>query len=194
MGELKLPQKYTFQEYLAIDEKSDLRYEYINGEIRGMAGSSINHNTISLNVCFGIRSKLSDKGSKCKTLASDVRVQISPESIYYYPDVVLSCEKTKPHQKSLSEPILIAEVLSESTNSKDMGEKLFHYLQINSLQYYLIISQNKLSIHLYERTHLGWGVKFYTTENEVINFDKIGISLSLTEIYSAVEWDTVNEP
>ncbi len=186
----KIKPIYSFQEYIDIDERSELRYEYINGEIFAMAGSSIAHNRISRNLCFDIYTKLKSKGKDCEPFMSDIRVQISSENIYYYPDVVVSCEERNDTQKYLNEPILIAEVLSESTASKDTSEKLFNYLQINSLLYYIIIHQDKIAIQLYEKREDEdtWLLHLYTRLTDEIVLDKMEMVIQVADIYEGVNW------
>ncbi len=190
MGELKLNPKYTFKEYLEIDENSELRYEYCNGELFAMAGSTLNHNRISINLCLQIETQLSAKGSPCEPFMSDARVQIFRQNKYYYPDVVVSCEEMSvERQKFLVAPILIAEVLSETTANKDMNDKMLDYFQLPSLQYYLVISQSNVIVHLYERNDVSWGVKLFTQKEEVIHLPKLSISLKVSDLYKKVVWE-----
>lgn len=194
MGIIKPKQKYTFEEYLEIDKKSEFRYEFRNGEIFAMAGSSGNHNSISGNLFSDLLIKMRAKGAKCKAYISDMRVQILSKNSYYYPDVVVSCnEEIRNSPQFLQHPIFIAEVLSDSTANKDRSEKLLNYLQIPSLQYYLIISQDEIAIHLYERTDIGWGVKFFTEITEIIPLIKMDVFISVKDLYEEVYWEENQE-
>lgn len=180
---------YSFDEYLKIDENSELRYEFIHGEIVAMAGSSIAHNRISRNLCFDIHTKLKRKGKNCEPFMSDIRVKIFGENIYYYPDVVVSCEELDNNQKYLSSPIFIAEVLSESTANKDTSEKLFNYLQINSLCYYMVIAQDRVAIQLYERKEDGWLLHLFSQLTDEVILTQMDIQLSVSDLYQGINWE-----
>lgn len=191
MGELKL--KYpnagkSYEEYLQIDESSELRSEYVYGEIFAMAGASMNHNQFAGNLFFLFRLGL--KNSKCRTYMSDMRLEIQYEAIYYYPDVILTCSETDlSNKKSVSNPILLVEVLSKSTADKDLHDKLQHYLKIPSLQYYMVVAQDEVSILLYERTSLGWGIRIFTNENDTVDLPLIGMNLAVNDIFEGAIWE-----
>lgn len=192
MGEPKSIETYTFEEYLKIDEASESRYEYVHGQIFSMAGSSKNHNRISRNLLVDIHTKLKGKKKKCDTFMSDVRLEIENFKLYYYPDVLVSCnENDWEDEKAVTSPILVAEVLSTSTAAKDTSEKLIAYLQIPTLQYYLVISQEKVEIAFYERTEHGWVVRFFTEIRAVIALAKLDIDILLADIYSGVIWEDI---
>lgn len=190
MPEPKVTRKYTIEEYLEIDEKSELRCEYRNGEIFTMAGASGNHIRISQNLNFQLASKFESKGSNCESFGSDMRVHIFRQNAYYYPDVVVSCQEVEnENPKFLTAPVLIAEVLSDSTAAKDMTEKMLDYFQLPSLQYYLLISQDTITIYLHERTDIGWGVRLFTDIKDEIFLAKMDISILVKEIYKRVYWE-----
>ena len=185
MGEPNIKHYYTFEEYFAIEEASELRYEYSRGQIFAMAGASLNHVRIAVRLSSTLLTGL--KGKKCDTFMSDARLDMAMFQRYYYPDVMVSCsEQDTKNGKMVKEPSLIAEVLSESTAAKDTREKLIAYLQIPSLQYYLIISQDNIEITLYERTETGWSVRFFTYENDVIALPKLEIQLAVKDIYEGI--------
>ncbi len=190
MGIPKLAHYYTFQEYLAIDESSELRNEYHDGSIIAMAGSSKNHNIISGNTFSDLLIKLRGKGKKCTPFISDIRVQILSKNHYYYPDVVVSCDEADAkNQKWVSSPTLVVEVLSDSTATKDMSTKLLSYFQLPSLEYYMLIAQDAVTIHLYEKTAAGWEVKLFTDKANEILLPKMDISLFVKDLYEEVSWE-----
>lgn len=190
MGELKLDQKYSYAEYLAIDEASEIRYEFLHGEIVAMAGSSKKHNEISGNLFALLRLQAKRKGNQCKTFMSDVRLEIKAKDVYYYPDVLLSCsESDLANEKAVKEPFLIVEVLSESTANKDKSEKLIRYLQIPSLNYYLIIAQDSPEVYLYERIEENWMLRFFTELSQEIYLPKMDVTLLMTDIYEGLVFE-----
>ncbi len=183
------PHYYSYEEYVAIDEASESRYEYLHGGIFAMAGSSLDHNSIALSLASELRSKLKAKGGKCKPFMSDARLQIEFCKRYYYPDVVVSCsEADLASKKEIKEPTLIAEVLSESTEGKDTREKLMAYLQLESLEYYLILAQDKIEITLYEKTEIGWVLHFFTKDSDIIQLKKMDISLAVKDLYEGISF------
>lgn len=185
MGEPNIKHYYTFEEYFAIEESSDIRYEYSRGQIFAMAGASLNHVRIGVRLSSSLLMGL--KGKKCDTFMSDARLDVAMFQRYYYPDVMVSCsEQDAKNGKMVKEPSLIAEILSESTAAKDTREKLITYLQIPSLQYYLIVSQDNIEITLYERTETDWRVRFFTNESDVIFLAKMDIYLALKDIYEGI--------
>ncbi|NEO31398.1 MAG: Uma2 family endonuclease [Symploca sp. SIO3C6] len=144
------PQKMTIEEYLEWEPRQEIRYEYVNGEVFAMTGGTIPHNDIALNLYRALYPHLRSKG--CRANVSDVKVQVGSQSIYYYPDLIVSCDPTDlSARKFIQNPKLIAEVLSPSTSAKDRSEKFTYYLKIPSLQEYILIDSEKVSVELYSR-------------------------------------------
>lgn len=115
------PPKMTIEEYLEWEPQQDIRYEYVNGEIFAMTGGTIPQNDIVLNLYRALYPHLRSRG--CRVNVSDVKVQVSPKSIYYYPDVIVSCDPQDLNaRKFIQKPKLIAEVLSPGTSAKDRGK------------------------------------------------------------------------
>lgn len=190
MGILKLAHHYTPAEYFSIDESSEFRYQYIDGEIFAMAGGSMNHNELSGNLYTLLRSGIKQAGKKCKTFMSDIRLYIGGRNIYYYPDVMVTCSETDIKEgRNAQEAILVAEVLSDSTKSYDLSDKLFNYMQVPSLQYYLIIEQDKVGIYFYERTEKGWLVQTFDKPEQEIALPLLSLSISVQAIYENIVWE-----
>ncbi len=144
------PPKMTIAEYVEWEAMQDLRYEYVNGEVFAMTGGTIPHNDIALNFYTALRPHLRDRG--CPVNVADVKVQVSPNSPDYYPDVIVSCDSQDLNaRKLIQNPTIIAEVLSPGTNAKDRGEKFINYLKIPTLQEYLLIDSEKISVERYCR-------------------------------------------
>lgn len=194
MGELKLIQKYTVAEYLAIDDESESRYEYADGELYAMAGSSMNHNEISGNFFSHLRAGIKKGQKPCKTFMSDIRLYIQNSNRYYYPDVILTCDKNDlDNGKNAEKPLLIIEVMSESTQNKDLGEKLFAYMQIPSLHYYLVVAQAEVFILFYERREDGWYVNAYNDVNATISLPLLETQITIQDIYEGIQWKNTEE-
>ena len=132
------PQKMTAAEYLEWELRQELRYEYCNGEVFAMAGGTKNHDKIA----FNLRRMLSDvvEANGCDITGSDVKVLVNKGMSYRYPDLVVSCDERDKNNETFYEfPQLIVEVLSSSTESVDRVEKFKEYIQIPTLEEYLLI-------------------------------------------------------
>jgi Uma2 family endonuclease len=179
------PAKITIEEYLAWDPQQDLRYEYVNSEVLAMTGDTIPHNHIALNFYTALRPHL--RGKCCRVNVSDVKVQVSPQSPYYYPDIVVSCDPQDINaRKFIQNPTIIGEVLSPGTSSKDRGEKFSNYLQIPPLQEYLLIDSEKISVERYCRGEGRiWLYQPYT-EGDLITLSSIDFELDINLLYGDI--------
>lgn len=178
---------YNVAEYFEIADTSENKYEYFFGEIVAMAGGSLSHNTITLNLVFALRTQL--KGKNCNTYSADVRVEIVKDQMYVYPDVVLTCDKEDlAAENLLKNPALIVEVLSKSTAAFDVNEKLIYYMKLPSLQYYLTVAQQKCSILLHTKQIEGWTTHLYENLTDLISLPALGLTLSVAEIYDKINF------
>lgn len=182
------PPKITIEEYLAWEPQQDLRYEYVNGEVFAMTGGTIPHNDIALNFYTALRPHLRAKG--CRVNVSDVKVQVSPQSPYYYPDIVVSCDSQDINaRKFIQNPTIIGEVLSPGTSSKDRGEKFANYLQIPTLQEYLLIDSEKISVERYCRGEGRMWLYYPYTAGDVITLSSIEFELDIALLYENVAFE-----
>jgi Uma2 family endonuclease len=147
------PQTYlTPEEYLTIERQAPDKSEYVDGVMYAMSGASFKHNVIVANVVAELVQQL--KGRPCRALPSDIKVRMPDSRKFFYPDVSVVCGEPQFHDERsdvLLNPTLIVEVLSESTAAFDRGEKFQAYQQLDSLQEYLLISQDKIFIEQYVR-------------------------------------------
>lgn len=134
----------TPAEYLAIDRKAEFKSEYFAGEMFAMSGASFKHNQVVANLIAETAARL--KGGPCQIVPSDLRLSVSPTGLYTYPDAMVVCgepEFIDDHFDTLINPTVIFEVLSDSTESYDRGAKFRHYRSLDSLQAYVLISQDR---------------------------------------------------
>ena len=139
MSALTKRKKYTPEEYLALEEKAEFRSEYENGGIVAMAGGSLNHARIisSIDRLFGNKLK-----SGCESVTTGVKVRVESYRKFYYPDVMVICGAPDFYQKrndTITNPVLIVEVLSDSTEAKDRGKKFAAYQTLETLQEYILV-------------------------------------------------------
>ncbi|MBE9206386.1 Uma2 family endonuclease [Nostoc sp. LEGE 06077] len=186
------PQKMTIEEYLVWEPQQELRYEYVNGEVFAMTGGTIPHNDIALNFYRTLYPHLRARG--CRINVSDVKVQFDAKSIYYYPDVIVSCDSQDLNaRKFIQNPTIIAEVLSPGTSSKDRGEKFTNYLTIPSLQEYLLIDSEKISVERYSRGEGRMWLYYPYTEGDMITLSSIEFELVIALLYEGVVFAPVEE-
>ena len=175
------------KDYLAGELISEFKHELIDGEVYAMAGASINHERIAANIARKIGNHLED--SPCETLGSDMKVNAA--SNFYYPDVIVDCEFDEATPYFTKTPKIIVEVLSKSTRRTDETIKRIAYLNIPSLQEYVLIEQDIVDVEVVRRTE-GWLSRHYFMGDDV-TFESIGLTLSVEEIYHRVNNEDVIE-
>ncbi|WP_373514568.1 Uma2 family endonuclease [Persicitalea sp.] len=183
-------QKYfTPEEYLELERAADYKSEYYQGEIFAMAGASRNHNRITENLSGEIYIFL--KGKSCSAYSSDLRTHIPANGLYTYPDVLVVCEKEEyldEEVDTLLNPIIIVEVLSESTGGYDRGEKFQLYRSIPSLEEYVLIDSRRVAVEVFRKGEQEfWSLmsEAYDLESS-IELASIGLTLPLSDIYDQV--------
>jgi len=172
----------TEEEYLQGELLTDIRHEYIDGQIYAMAGASTKHNLISKNVLFGLEQSLRKQNSPCDVFSSDMKVKIRDKiTNYFYPDVMLVCEKNTDNDYFQNSPLIIFEVISDTTRKTDLVTKKLYYFNLPSLQEYVVIEQDIYQVIVFRKDE-GWKSSFYFPGDE-IKFDSINITLSVEDMY-----------
>ena len=181
----------TPEEYITAERKATLKSEYLSGEIVAMSGASDAHNLITMNVSVGLYNQLVEQG--CRVYASDMRVGIGAGVSYFYPDVTVVCNEPRFEDDAfdtLINPQIIFEGHSTSTESYDRGEKFARYRQLESLQEYILISQDQVRVEHYLRQGQQWILSEFTALENVLPLVSIGAELALNQIYRFVEFET----
>ncbi len=178
----------TAQEYLEMEATSLDKHEFYQGKVFAMSGASIPHNIISRNLMLGLGNKLKGKG--CMPFGSDLRIHIPTNSLYTYPDLSIICgdiEKTNDKFDTVTNPIVIIEILSESTRDYDRGTKFKLYRDIPSLKEYLLVDSESVSIEHYAiNTDGKWQLNEYRTLEDEMILHNVSITLDVKEIYQDV--------
>jgi Uma2 family endonuclease len=144
------PCQMSVEAYLDWEPQQEIRYEYINGEVYAMTGGTIPHNDIAINLLSAVLPQIRAQG--CRVNMADVKLQVDASGLYYYPDLIVSCDSRDLNaHKFIQFPKLIVEVLSPGTAEKDRGDKFRDYQCIPSLQEYLLINSDKISAECYKR-------------------------------------------
>ncbi len=176
-------------EYLTVERHSQTKSEYLAGQVFALAGASRAHNRITDNIGGMLYNAL--RGSGCEFFTSDMRVKVVEASAYFYPDVVIVCGEPQfedEKEDNLLNPLVIFEVLSESTEPFDRGEKFFAYRRIPSLREYLLVAQDKMRVEHYIRQSDGeWLLREYTGADTVIRLESVAVELPLQQVYEGVK-------
>ena len=183
-------QVYTPQEYLDFEVGSPERHEYINGEVCLMTGGTPNHNKIAGNFYAALNFSL--KRQPYQVFVTDQRLWIPEKKIYTYPDVMVvqgELQLQEGRKDTIVNPLLIAEVLSESTRSYDKDAKFAAYRTIPTLREYLLIDQYEVSIEQYVKTdRKSWLFSEYGEADEVVALNSIQFEMAIEDIYDKVEF------
>lgn len=182
--------KLTVKDYLEFERNSEERHEYFDGEIFAMSGAKRNHNKVVGNLSGLIWQHL--KGKDCEFYPTDMRVFVPKTGLYTYPDLVVVCGEPQFQDDvfdTLLNPILLIEVLSESTESYDRGKKFQHYRSIESLQEYVLVAQDEARIEKYVRHGDGfWLLSEAVGFNSEIAFSSIECVIKLSEVYDKIDF------
>ncbi|KAB8314633.1 Uma2 family endonuclease [Tolypothrix campylonemoides VB511288] len=178
----------TVEEYLQLEQTNEIRHEYLGGQVFAMSGGSKEHNTITLNIASRLRSHL--RGGSCSVFMADMKVRIElanqNKSVFYYPDVIVSCDPNDQDRFCLNYPCLIIEVLSPSTETTDRREKLVNYRTLDSLREYVLISQDEIKVEIYRKDEQGnWSLQILGKGDE-LKLKSVGLTLTMPDIYEDV--------
>ncbi|MDX1993958.1 MAG: Uma2 family endonuclease [bacterium] len=183
-------QRYSPQEYLALDRASEFKHEYVNGEVFMMTGASREHNAITFNIAGALRTQL--RGKPCQGYVNDMRVRIEGKR-YAYPDVVVVCgtpEFEDAEVDTLLNPTVIIEVLSPSTEAYDRGTKFKKYREMPTLQEIVFVAQDAPHFEHYKRNELGeWVLADVMGLEADSHFPSINCTLHLGDVYDNVGFD-----
>ena len=189
MTALKQPDFITVSDYLAGEEVSDTKHEYLGGTVHAMAGATIRHNNIAGNF-FGLLYGLL-RGKNCQPFNSDtkVRIEFPDHTRFYYPDTMVVCQSNPDSDHFQNQPVVIIEVLSDSTRRTDIGEKRDAYLTISSLKVLLFVEPDAPSVTLYRRLpEGGFAIERHTGIAATIPLPEIEAALALADLYERVEF------
>lgn len=184
----------TVKEYIQQEIESNTKYEYHNGKIYALAGGTLNHGLISGNVYSELRNKLKEKDSTCLPFNSEIKLYIDNTNSYVYPDSMVICGEIEPSQEdenSVTNPILIIEVLSKSTAGYDRGDKFHLYRKIPTFKEYVIIEQQRyiVDVHYKHDNSDLWKITRYEGLDSIVKFQSIGVEITMEELYYRTKID-----
>jgi Uma2 family endonuclease len=177
-------------EYLDWEPTQEDRYEYWDGEVVAMSGGTRNHNRISLNFSKILDDALINRD--CDVYIADVKVQVEPGRKYFYPDVVVTCDKGDDDAQIVQFPCLIIEVLSPSTEAIDRGAKFARYRQFQSLQEYVLVQVDRPKVEVFRRNDRNqWVLSEYDLDDRLL-LESIGVEIAIADLYRQVQFETSN--
>ncbi|WP_017325500.1 Uma2 family endonuclease [Synechococcus sp. PCC 7336] len=177
----------TPEDYLEGEKKSPIKHEYVRGEVFAMAGGSDSHATITLNFAALLRNHV--RGTGCKTYVADMKIRVEAADVFYYPDVFVTCDSDdRPYEYFKCHPCLVVEVLSDSTERLDRGDKFANYRQLESLQEYVLVSQKQQSVELFRRDLDGYWKLYPHQGGDNIELTSIGFRCAIADLYEDVEF------
>ena len=188
MSEREVVRYMSTAEYLQFEETSGERHEYIRGAIFTMSGATQAHNLIVTNLTASLHSFLKD--GSCRVFSNAMKLHVEAADSIYYPDLLVTCESFDSKAVLVSAPRLIIEVLSPSTASIDCREKYGAYIQLPSLQQYVLVYQNRLRIDVYERDSDGqWDRVILRKDDQLKLHAKPGerLAIALTDVYGGMD-------
>ncbi|MGN7612081.1 Uma2 family endonuclease [Magnetococcales bacterium HHB-1] len=188
MDSAQKPSGLTEEEYLEEEERSDIKHEYIDGYVYAMVGATFKHNRLSSTLSreFGVHLK----GKPCDSFQSDFKVKVGTK--YFYPDIVVRCDDPEDnHELYTEKPIIIVEVLSRRTRKTDKTRKMFEYINIPTLEEYVLVEQDVVDVEVLRRSNHWIPEHFYLGDNVI--FESIGLTLSVEEIYERVDNEDMRE-
>jgi Uma2 family endonuclease len=188
MAVAKSVSRLTEAEYLAVERAAPFKSEFFNGEMFAMAGGSPMHSLIAANLIGELRGKL--KGRPCRPFTSDLRVKVEATGLFTYPDVSVVCGSLQfaaGTDDTVVNPTLLIEVLSDSTEAYDRGEKFLHYRQMASLQEYLLVSQRLPRIEQFlRRSNDEWAMRTVEGADATLALPSLEVTLELGEVFAGV--------
>ncbi|HAA12639.1 MAG TPA: Uma2 family endonuclease [Cytophagales bacterium] len=187
----------TVEEYLTLERETQTKYEYHAGWVTAQAGGSVSHAKLSSRVGRSLGNALEEKGADCEVYNSDAKLAIPTMDSYVYPDVMVVCgpeETSEENRDAITNPIVLVEVLSPSTEAYDRGEKFEKYRKIPSLQEYVLILQDKPAVEVYTRLAEENSWRFTTVSGleEEVTLVSLGVTISLAWLYRHIDFGKVS--
>ncbi|HEY3357668.1 MAG TPA: Uma2 family endonuclease [Polyangia bacterium] len=183
--------RYTFQQYLALDQVSNVKLEYSEGEIYAMAGGTPEHAALAMAAGSELVRQL--EGRPCRAYSSDLRVRVLATGLGTYPDVTIVCgqpERDPEDKNTVINPTVLVEILSDATEAYDRGGKFDSYRQIPSLQEYVLISHRERLIEVFRRGPGGEWSRSEARSRASARLESIGGELDVDRVYAGIELDT----
>jgi len=179
----------SIQEYIAIEEENNCKYEFHDGKLMAMAGGTLEHGLICGNIFAELRNALKKQAFECSVLNSEIKLYIEAKNTFVYPDAMVICDEIETSEKeknAVTNPVVIVEVLSKLTESYDRGDKFYLYRQIPKFKEYILIEQYKKQVEIYQKNGDLWKITRYNEPEKKFKIQTLEIELELDLIYEGV--------
>ena len=179
-------QPMTVEEYVAFEESADVRHEFINGNLIPMPGTTLDHNTICINLVMALRALVKEKAlANCRIFQENVKVQITSERDYTYPDVMLTNDTRDAESEYIIKyPLAIFEVLSKTSRLEDTSDKFIRYKNIESLRNYILVDSEKMVVEVRTKREDGtWEAASYVEADERFPVPVLEAELAFSDVY-----------
>ena len=178
-------QRFSFDDYLTLEEDSIVKHEFLNGEAWAMAGGSPDHAAIAVNISTLLTVQL--RGQPCRAYSSDLRIRVKATGLTTYPDVSVICgppeiDPEDRKKQTATNPVVLVEVLSPSTEDYDRGEKLSHYQRIDSLKEIMLVAHDRQMIEIWRRAGAVWERHEFGM-GDLARLESLSCELPLAEVY-----------
>lgn len=175
----------SVEAYLAAEQSAQVRHEYVGGAVYAMAGASDEHIALCMNLAFALRTHL--QGTPCRVQMSEgkVRLRLANEEIFYYPDVMVTCDPRDTDRYFKRYPKVLLEVLSETTEAIDRREKFLSYRQIETLEEYVLVAQAKMEVTVFRRSNQ-WQAEILQSPQQQLPLESLNFRIALRAIYDGV--------
>jgi len=173
---------FSATDFLDWEARQETKHEFVDGEFFAMAGAGETHVTISLNVAATLRNHL--RGTPCRAYITDMKLRVEKVDAFFYPDVFVTCSAQDATRKNFkTEPKLVIEVLSPSTAAYDRGLKFAYYRELVSLEEYVLIDPERISVEVFRRDEAGRWVLYPYANEGAVELTSVNLSLPMTAVY-----------
>jgi len=183
--------KLTLEEYVELERTTNTKYEYHDGEVFALAGGKLNHSRLSSRILVELTNELKSKKSNCEVFNSDTKLHTEKFNKYFYPDSMVVCgdfQHPENFEDAITNPTLIVEVLSDSTEAYDRGEKFKKYQSLPSFMEYILISQYKPMVEVFYRESNSniWQINYYEGLEATFKLQSLSIEITMEALYERV--------
>ena len=176
------------EQYLEIERSAEIKSEYYEGEMFAMSGGTMAHSALQAALALVVGGRLNREN--CVMLSSDIRIRVSATGLYTYPDFAIVCGEpafADGHPDTLLNPVLVAEVLSKSTESYDRAAKFAHYRTIESLKHYVLVSQDHMLVEVFTRVGSQWDLSAATDAGDIVHLPAIQVEFPIELLYVGIK-------
>ncbi|MEN0004459.1 MAG: Uma2 family endonuclease [Bacteroidota bacterium] len=179
----------TIQQYTEIEDASSIKHEYEGGEVLAMTGGSLNHGILCGNAYNELRAGV-EQDDACNAFGSEIRIHIEAADAIVYPDAMVICgtiQTSEEDVEAVTNPVLIVEVLSKSTESYDRGDKFYKYQQLESFQEYVLVAQDKAVVETFFRKDTNvWEIARFSGLDAMVELKSIPVSIKMSQLFVKV--------